>query len=1376
MPAVNWDIFQSLPGSAEKNFEMLCRCLTRRHYARYGDFAALANQPGVEFHLKLHTSCSLGKAGQWYGWQCRWYALASGHALGAARRKKIEKAIATTEKELPGITDWVLWTRHALTKGDQEWFYGLRTHMQRHLWTTAEVEEHLSGEAEIFRATYFGELVVTPESLTALHQRAVAQIGRRWQPEVHQTVDAERAIRRMLGEPEAWNAVQRLAEILQLAGRSVRANIAGLAGPLAESTAEAAKLVERFALALGATGKDLTNGDLDLLRQTLAARPDLPDAKLAALPRLLRSARHRAALFLTNALADIRSAHTLQIEISKELSTRIISVKADAGCGKTQLAAHLSAADTNHPAGILLHGRDLHAGHTLDDLARHITVRAEPVRSMERLVAALDAAGQRAHRRLPLVIDGLNEAEDPRAWKPLLASLYEVLKEYPYVLVVCTVRTAFVDEALPDCVERLELPGFGRDVYDAIRRYFAHYKIDLTDARLPVNLLSHPLTLHLFCEVTNPAREKIVGVEAMPESLTALFDRYLKQASERIAELAPRSQRYYEQDVRQALDVIGGLLWESHARDLDEGDLRQRLGDSSRPWNESMLRALEQEGVVLRFPDKETKGTHVGTAYDLLGGHLAADAVITTYGNRGFESWFKSESTLKSLTGPLPDQHPLANDILRALVGLLPRRLHRQHLWPLLDEPERTLALHQAAELEGDYLDAATVDELAARAIQPPSGPADLLDRLWRTRGARGHPLNSAFLDGILRPMSLRNRDLRWSEWIRRRGPELAEDLKWLEAQWRKRGVLRADAEQLRAKWVMWLLTSTVREVRDKATRALYWFGRRDPNEFFQMAVSSLEINDPYVSERMLAAAYGVCMTLHCRPKLEKFRADLLPKLARRIYEEMFAASAPHSTTHALTRDYARGIIDIARIHNPSLLSKAEESRVVAPFKEGGIREWEAMEDPNEGKYREGNAPLGMDFANYTLGALARGRRTYDFGHEEYKRLIGQITWRIYQLGYSLEAFGDIDKGVMEDRYGRRGNRQAVERYGKKYARIAYFEQYGLRKDVGLLDEKWHMMGERPSDADIDPSFPDSPYPMRLAGDLLGDRSCDVDLWVRQGPVPDFAQYVIRQEIGRAAGPWVLLEGHCSQSDEPAERNGFVKLQCFLLLKEDASDFVRLMKGQSPEAYRLPDVEEDDLIFAGEVPWCDTFPHNDINTVDFVTGKTRIVVSTEDPRYSLRVAQSLGSAAPSAGRDKSPKFEQVNVYKKIPVYVPVRRNRFSSSAGVERPSCLVPAKVLTDCFRLWPDLPTWNMYDKSGRLCSIATAEGSGPDYEQYLFIKQDLIDVFLAKQNLALVWVAWGERQHYPLRRTTAQSNYAGYKYFHQVYRYTRSGPKRNG
>jgi hypothetical protein len=205
MPSVNWDVFKQLPGAADSNFEMLCRALIRRHYGQYGHFAALAAQPGIEFHLRLHSSCALGIPERWYGWQCRWYDLPSGRAIGTTRRSKIKQAIATTEEVLPGLTDWVLWTRHPLTKGDQTWFNSLKTHMRLHLWTAAEVEEHLSGDAEMLRSTYFGELVLTPDILSALHRESVAPIQKRWLPDLHQTVDAERAVRRMLAENNTWN-------------------------------------------------------------------------------------------------------------------------------------------------------------------------------------------------------------------------------------------------------------------------------------------------------------------------------------------------------------------------------------------------------------------------------------------------------------------------------------------------------------------------------------------------------------------------------------------------------------------------------------------------------------------------------------------------------------------------------------------------------------------------------------------------------------------------------------------------------------------------------------------------------------------------------------------------------------------------------------------------------------------------------------------------------------------------------------------------------------------------------------------------------------------------------------------------------------------
>ena len=485
---------------------MSCRAVIRIQYGRYGDFAALAAQPGVEFHLKLHTSCPLGKSGQWFGWQCRWYGLASAMPIGATRRKHIEKAIKTTKRALPDLTDWILWTRWPLTKADQNWFQALKTGMRLHQWTSLEVESHLGGDAAFLRNTYFGEWILTSERLAAWHEESVAPVRQRWQPEVHQVVEAERRVREALGEAESWALLAQVAENLREGAKLVVADQKASASSLAGQVGEVAIAAEKWATTLKETLTALGKGDLNLLQQLLGTSGEV-NQELASLPHQLRARRQPAALSVTNVVADIRVSRRLLQDVSHVIGRSLIAIVAEAGCGKTQLSAQvLTAPASDRPAGVLLHGRNLNAGESLNALAARLPMGSgEPVPSMEALIAAVDAAGQRAGRRLPIVIDALNEAEDPRDWKALLASLEQGVRRYPNVLVVCTLRGAFAEASLPDGVERAEIQGFGEDAVDAIVRYFRHYKINFTDAELPMELLKHPaLTLRLFCEVHEP--------------------------------------------------------------------------------------------------------------------------------------------------------------------------------------------------------------------------------------------------------------------------------------------------------------------------------------------------------------------------------------------------------------------------------------------------------------------------------------------------------------------------------------------------------------------------------------------------------------------------------------------------------------------------------------------------------------------------------------------------------------------------------------------------------------------------------------------------------------------------------------------------------
>ena len=1338
MPDLNWDSFLKLAGAPENNFEQLCRILVRRSYGRFGTFRARAQQPGVEFHLKLNTACTLGDPGRWYGWQCRWYGLASGRPLGSTRRKKIEEAITTTEQELPGLTDWVLWTRHKLTKGDQEWFYDLPTGMNLILWAEDEVEEHVEGEAEIYRRTFFGDLILTDEELSFLHSQSTARVKERWNPELHQVVDAERTVLKKLGRAAVWTELEEVANRLTEACSAINSFAGELPRALETDVEQLAGTARSFYSSLSSALSSVESGDFEILSDVLAEVPAIPKGELAAIPRRLRSRRHPAGFTVTNLLSDIRTGVRLLEQLGSDLNERQIAIIADFGCGKTFLAAQITSRQGNTPEGILLHGGELGGNHSLDDLAGQIVIQGHRISTMESLLAAVDAAGRRASKRLPIVIDGLNEAEDPRKWKALLASVDETLLKYPHVLLVSTVRPESIGEVLPPELHcRVDIRGFRDDLDGALDKYFGYYLIDPSDAELPMGLLNHPLTLRLFCQVVNPSRERVVGVEALPGSLTGLFDRFLEQSRDRISELSPRTHRYGSEDVRWALQQVALDLWNGRSRSVLVSALRHKLGDAGRPWTASIVHALEQEGILTRGRDGLGE---VSAAYDALAGHLIADALLSTKNHRELESWLTDSTTKAALFGDPSERHPLASDVIRSLVGLFPRRHYGMHLWRHLDEPERTIALVAAAELEGQYLEQETVDCLAALISQLPTTSPYIFERLWETRGSITHPLNSDFLARVLLPMSVSERDLRWSEWVRRHSQEILADLQLLVDDWR-RNQQRDERDRLLMGWVKWLLASTVLGLRDLATMAVYWFGRGDPKALFDNTLESLSLNDKYIPERMLAASYGVAMAHWADPSGANVRQEI-PNFARGLYERMFAPDAQHSTAHALMQDYALGIIELALRVDPRTLNEEQIARTRRPLKqvESPFAEANAVTDL---VLEDVDRAFRMDFENYTLGRLVKGRANYDYDHKEYSDIRRQVLWRVGNLGFSNEQFAEVDGFIDNASWHSRGARARVERYGKKYSWIAFFEMYGVRLCQGLLPD-W-AEHDRPSDSDIDPSFPTPPLDWVPESDNPLNRGPeDVVDWVSTGPTPDYESILKLEQIDGEPGPWLLLDGFIEQGQEGDDRLIFTILRCVLAGPSELQQvFTEYDRRPYPGNRAIPDPITDTNTFAGEIPWSTRFayPLRDENGA----AERQIVMAFEtygpDPR------------------------------KGFPIELPVVNflwERALESSVNQVGSAMVPSPALCERLGLMSHAQQFDLYDSEGSIASICLTREQGKTSTRLLYMREDLSTRYAAETGQTIAWLVWGERTPSyaawrSLERKIPQNVYSEYAHIHK-------------
>src|SRR6266567_9596 len=254
---------------------------------------------------------------------------------------------------------------------------------------------------------------------------------------------------------------------------------------------------------------------------------------LRALTLQLRKRRLPAGLAVSGLAAEIRDVVRWLQQTQGDAAAPLLAVVGAAGLGKTHLAAQLTAPTARPTAGVFIQGGWLRTSGTLDDLARRIP--GLKVERFDNLLEALNSAGARAGTRIPLVVDGLNEAERPSEWRPLLNELVPALRDYPNVLVIITLREALASRAVPDAATTISLEWDQPEVFDIVRTYFEHYLIDAYGAWLPTGMFNNPLFVRVYCEAANPLRDRPVGVEALPTSLIGVFELYRDGVIHRLA-------------------------------------------------------------------------------------------------------------------------------------------------------------------------------------------------------------------------------------------------------------------------------------------------------------------------------------------------------------------------------------------------------------------------------------------------------------------------------------------------------------------------------------------------------------------------------------------------------------------------------------------------------------------------------------------------------------------------------------------------------------------------------------------------------------------------------------------------------------------------
>ena len=1130
-----------------------------------------------------------------------------------------------------------------------------------------------------------------------------------------------------------------------------------------------------------------------------------------------------------------------------------LNILGDAGIGKTHIACNIcdDRLKAELPA-LFIRGSRFTSDRPIEEqLLRILDVPSS--HSWNDFLQALSAAAEAYRTRIPLVIDGLNESTHnggfSNVWQLGLKGLAQEIAQTKNLVLITTCRTSYKEAIWGDGDPPNMVGAYGFDIEEveqAVDKYFNEYKIkaDLTGA--PLTQFEHPIYLKIFCESQNRDRKAEKQIYVGEQTLFEVFEEYLNQCNRAVCNHLERHPN--TSIVQPALNKMAEYLWQNRSRDIPLDELVHIVDGQSREqldWWSSKTCAIVAEGLLVCQDWSEDKDV-VYFTYDLFGGYLIAKYLIQqatddgqVFLQRAVSGLFGEENralhlllngVIKYLTKLLPSKmerflhnfsgnktlHPLYTDIGRCLATLLPSKME-QFLHDLSDnETAYSLSIRGLFEISHKNISEDCIN-LITRLFEDRQNRKPLLKLAETTIGHTKHPFNASFWSKQLLALPMPERDLSWTEYVRHNAAGLEKGLVRFEKTCQSDRELSDISEKrlhLLAEYIMWLLTSTRRPLRDKATQALYWYGCRFPQDLLDLVVKSFSINDPYVSERMLAAAYGTAMARQHDFQDDSFTREILPLYGRKLYETMFQPKAQHSTTHILTRDYARRTIDIALIHHPDLLTGNERRYITPPFTEGGIRKWGESEEKNKGEYRDGNDPLGLDFANYTLGSLVKDRGPYDFENDEYKRVRTNILWRIYRLGYSLNSFGEIDKRLAQGnlQYGRSADGRKTDRYGKKYSWIAFYELAGFRQDEGLLPEYYDTV--RPLEADIDPSFPVGQRACNLVKEnFLGDRKVSIEEWVLKSAPPDMLPYLKIDQLCGQGGPWVLLDGYLRQKDDQIDRETFAFLQGLIVKSEEFEKIVELLKKQEKiNAHTLPWCPEDHSTYAGEIPWCDTYPANDWEELSLETGivlvpeeqqfllrNGRLVSDQELPEFWRRIADlierkdiglelggilGMGSIEDLIERDdwetieaqlheqgfelttKTVEVEQKE-YQTFEVLYPVRGNNWSDSQSSAVPgrSVITTSRQIAETLDLCGQPQSFDLFEKDGRCASIIFHHGEGwEEMQKFTYLREDLLERYLSEINGELIWVIWGER------REVSQNPDSPYKLFKEVKVYPHS------
>jgi hypothetical protein len=664
-------------------------------------------------------------------------------------------------------------------------------------------------------------------------------------------------------------------------------------------------------------------------------------------------------------------------------------------------------------------------------------------------------------KRFTLIEIGKSDTAYPcREWSKHLAGVLTAISRYPKLAIGFSARTSYetivVPKGLvPDRLIREIHPGFADHEYEATRTFFDHFGIERPAVPLLVPEFQNPLFLKLFClGLKNRGATKIPpGIEG----ITAVFNVFVESVNEKLS-----SPDYLDFDskaeiVQKAVEALCGRMAEGGATWLprDEAQAIANSFLSSEGYERSLFRNLIVEGVLAedRFPNHTdgswVEGIHF--SYERFTDHLISkhlldkfvdpkDPVTAFEADQPVGRLFQDEHAAWRNQGLLEAFSIQIPEVMgKELVEVAPRCKDWQ---PVMDAfIESLIWRNPKAIIDG------TLKYINDTVIHYDDSHDKFLNALLTIASNSEHPFNADFLHRHLKSFQMATRDEWWSVFLHHQyGTHGAVD-RLIEWAWSGEDKSHIDDNAIRlcVTALSWFLTSSNRFLRDRATKALVSLLTDRLNVLKKIIPEFLDIDDPYVIERVIAVAYGCALRSNDKPAVGDLAED--------IYRLILKDGQP--LPNILLRDHARGVIESA-LHRGLKLS-IDARRIRPPYKSEwpseipseeslkGYGQWQKdMPEDEKARLHLYDSVMGFgDFARYIIGTNSHrfdwssrrlGEPKKPSGKEMTESFVGSLTvkqkkaWQTYQsLQTTLDLYKRMDDSRKKEIWGSKFTEKELE-------------------------------------------------------------------------------------------------------------------------------------------------------------------------------------------------------------------------------------------------------------------------------------------------------------------------------------------------------------